>query len=80
MNWKIWASIATALTAMALAITGNLTGVLSTPGPNPCQLSQPVYAKTVLVGTFTAALHPGQSVTLPDSDTATCTIHGLTVR
>lgn len=38
-----------------------------------CHLSQPVYAGTMRVGSWHATLHPGQSVLLPDGDTASCT-------
>jgi hypothetical protein len=44
-----------------------------------CQASQPVYTGTVITGTWHAALQPGDSVTLPDGDTFTCTARGAYV-
>jgi hypothetical protein len=44
-----------------------------------CQASQPVYTGTAITGTWHAALQPGDSVTLPDGDTYTCTARGAYV-
>jgi multisubunit Na+/H+ antiporter MnhG subunit len=44
-----------------------------------CRASQPVYTGTVVTGTWHAELSPGDSVTLPDGDTYTCTARGAYV-
>jgi hypothetical protein len=48
-----------------------------------CRATQPVYAGTQNVGTWQVTLRQGQSVRLPDGDTATCTgnseDHGLVI-
>ena len=49
--------------------------------PKGCHATQPVYSSSYQrIGTWEVTLPAGQSVTLPDGDTATCTAHGLDVR
>lgn len=67
------------LIAIAAIVTGTIV-----PGSSPmpsCHADQPVYSRTYrLVGSWQVTLPLGQSVTLPDGDTATCTQDGLSVR
>lgn len=60
--------IAAMLTAAALCIAGTIGQHAAA-----CHLSQPVFAGTVRVGSWSAVLQQGQSVRLPDGDTASCT-------
>lgn len=79
MSRTAWAAITVMVTAMLAAALLTTTGTIGSHAGAPCHLSQPVYAGTSDVGTWTFTLHTGQSVTLPDGDTATCTNQGLDV-
>jgi len=70
-----------ALAALAIAVAVPLAGCSQGHAPRavPCQVTQPVYRGTVQAGTWHGTLQAGQSVTLPDGDTATCTAAGLYV-
>lgn len=48
-----------------------------------CRATQPVYTQAapyVQVGSWEARLRPGQTVLLPDGDTAVCTLKGLFIQ
>lgn len=64
--------IVAAATAAALA-AALFFGLTARPPVHDCDLTQPVYAGTAMVGSWHATLRYGQSVLLPDGDTATCT-------
>ncbi len=72
-----------AVAAITLMVAGMVTSAgLAQAGviggqPADCPASQPVYSGTALVGSWHVTLHPGQSVPLPDGDTASCTAAGL---
>jgi hypothetical protein len=73
--------------AMLIAIASVLAAVIVTvmlvraSAPAACyQVTQPVYATDNRnVGTWDVDLSTGESVLLPDGDTATCTSSGLSV-
>jgi hypothetical protein len=66
------------LIAIAAIVTGTIVPS-SSPMPS-CHADQPVYSSAYqLVGSWQVTLPLGQSVTLPDGDTATCTRNGLYV-
>jgi hypothetical protein len=70
------------LLAFALLVQAEVAALRLTHHYAPavtCQASQPVYTGTVITGTWHAALQPGDSVTLPDGDTFTCTDRGAYV-
>jgi hypothetical protein len=65
----IFVFIVVELTYMVGGAIGGAIGSHS----NDCHATQPVYAGTTNVGTWSVTLQPGQSVALPDGDRATCT-------
>lgn len=70
---------ATAITlaALPLAVMGLGYAVAFPASPAGCRATQPVYSTSdQRIGTWQATIPAGQSVVLPDGDTATCTLQG----
>jgi hypothetical protein len=79
MKLKPVIAIGAMVTTMATAAVLTSTGTIG-HHETVCPASQPVYAGTQQVGTWKVVLHAGQSVNLPDGDTATCINGELIVR
>jgi hypothetical protein len=79
MKLKPVIAVGAMVTTMATAAVLTSTGAIG-HHEAVCPASQPVYVGTQQVGTWNVVLHAGQSVNLPDGDTATCTSKGLIVQ
>lgn len=74
------ALIALVILATAACVIGAGAATLAHSPSQGCSATQPVYSASYkLIGTWQVTLPVGQSVTLPDGDTATCTANSTLV-